>query len=286
MGETATEMNGDTTDETSYLAPGGKGKAEDVEGIRDGIEQTRADLSQTIDAIQEKLDPQRIKTRVTDSVREATLGRAQQVTQSVGAKLNVVREIVTESAAPVLHSASAKAGELMAARGGRDGTQDDAPGTALGALPEGKSSGGPLKPIEEQVVVVFGASSGIGRETALAFARRGAKVVVAARGEAGLQSLVESIRNLGSEAVYVVADVTDFAQVQAVAERAVAEYGRLDTWVHCAAVSLYATFEQTTPEEFKRLVDVNLVGQAYGAMAALPHLRREGRGALHPPSTA
>lgn len=57
-------------------------------------------------------------------------------------------------------------------------------------------------------------------------------------------------------------------------------YGRLDTWVHCAAVSLYATFEQTTPEEFKRIIDVNLMGQVYGAMAALPHLKREGRGAL------
>jgi NAD(P)-dependent dehydrogenase (short-subunit alcohol dehydrogenase family) len=65
-----------------------------------------------------------------------------------------------------------------------------------------------------------------------------------------------------------------------VADRAVAEYGRLDTWVHCAAVSLYATFEETTPEEFARLIEVNLVGRLTGAMAALPHLKREGRGAL------
>jgi short-subunit dehydrogenase len=60
----------------------------------------------------------------------------------------------------------------------------------------------------------------------------------------------------------------------------VEEYGRLDTWVHLAAVGLFATFEQTTPEEFARVIDVNLMGQVYGAMAALPHLKREGRGAL------
>jgi short-subunit dehydrogenase len=74
--------------------------------------------------------------------------------------------------------------------------------------------------------------------------------------------------------------VTEFEQVKAVADRAVEEYGTLDTWVHLAAVGLFATFDQTTPEEFKRVIDVNLMGQVYGAMAALPHLKREGRGAL------
>jgi NAD(P)-dependent dehydrogenase (short-subunit alcohol dehydrogenase family) len=137
-----------------------------------------------------------------------------------------------------------------------------------------------LKPIEEQVVALMGASSGIGRETALRFAQRGAKVVVSARGEEGLRSLVEEVRGKGGEATSVVAEVTDFEQVKAVADRAVEEYGRLDTWVHLAAVGLFATFEQTTPEEFERVIDVNLMGQVYGAMAALPHLKREGRGAM------
>src|ERR671916_2191682 len=137
-----------------------------------------------------------------------------------------------------------------------------------------------LKPIEEQVVVLMGASSGIGRETALRFARRGAKVVVSARNEEGLHSLVREIQGRGGQATAVVAEVSDFEQVEAVADRAVEEYGRLDTWVHLAAVGLYATFEQTTPEEFKRVVDVNLIGQVYGAMAALPHMKREERGAL------
>ena len=137
-----------------------------------------------------------------------------------------------------------------------------------------------LKAVEEQVVALMGASSGIGRETALRFARRGAKVVLSARSEEGLDSLVEEIRAEGGEAIAVPADTSDFEQVKAVADRAVEEYGRLDTWVHLAAVGLFATFEQTTPEEFARVIDVNLMGQVYGAMAALPHLKREGRGVL------
>ncbi len=137
-----------------------------------------------------------------------------------------------------------------------------------------------LKPIAQQVVVVVGASSGIGRETALRFAKHGANVVVAARSEPGLASLVDEIRRAGGEATAITADVAEFAQVQAVADRAVQEYGRIDTWVQLASVAVWGTFEQTTPAEFKRIIDVNLTGQAYGAMAALPHLRREGRGAL------
>jgi NAD(P)-dependent dehydrogenase (short-subunit alcohol dehydrogenase family) len=137
-----------------------------------------------------------------------------------------------------------------------------------------------LKPVEEQVVALMGASSGIGRETALRFAERGARVVVSARSEEGPNSLVEEVRDKGGQATAIPAEVTDFEQVKAVANAAVEKYGRLDTWVHLAAVGLFATFEQTTPEEFARVIDVNLMGQVYGAMAALPHLKREGRGAL------
>src|ERR671910_886378 len=137
-----------------------------------------------------------------------------------------------------------------------------------------------LKPVGEQVVAVVGASSGIGRETALRFAKRGAKVVLAARTEAGLRSLEEEIRGLGGQARTVVADVAEFEQAENVARMAVEEYGRLDTWVHLAAVGLFAPFDQTRPEEFKRVVDVDLMGQVYGAMVALPRIKREGRGAL------
>ncbi len=137
-----------------------------------------------------------------------------------------------------------------------------------------------LKPINQQVVAVLGASSGIGRETALRFAKRGAKVVVSARREPGLSSLVEEILQAGGDAIAVVADVSDFEQVKAIADKTVEHYGRLDTWVHAPATAVFATFDNITPEEFKRVIDVTLLGQVYGAMAALPHLKREGRGAL------
>lgn len=137
-----------------------------------------------------------------------------------------------------------------------------------------------LKPISQQVVAVVGASSGIGRETALQFARQGAKVVVSARNELGLKTLVDEIEQAGGEARAIPADVAHFEQVQAIADYTVEQFGRLDTWVHNAANGILATFEEISLEEFKRVIDVTLMGQVYGAKAALPYLKREGRGAL------
>ncbi len=138
-----------------------------------------------------------------------------------------------------------------------------------------------LKPINQQVVAIVGASSGIGRETALQFARRGAKLLVSGRSESKLASLVNEIRSFGGEVTsLVIDDVAVFEQVKAIADRTVEVYGRLDTWVHVPATAVFATFDNQTPQEFKRVVDVTLMGQVYGAMAALPHLKREGRGAL------
>jgi NAD(P)-dependent dehydrogenase (short-subunit alcohol dehydrogenase family) len=137
-----------------------------------------------------------------------------------------------------------------------------------------------LKPIEQQVVAVVGASSGIGRETALQLAKRGAKVVVAARSESGLTSLVKEIEQFGSEAIAVTADVAECDQVQQIADATIDRFGRLDTWVHAAATAVISPFEQVTPAEFKRVIDVNLMGPVYAAMAALPLLRRTGRGAF------
>ncbi len=136
-----------------------------------------------------------------------------------------------------------------------------------------------LKPIDQQVVVVVGASSGIGRDTALKFAQKGAKVVVAARSKEGLATLVEEISASGGDAIAVPADVADFEQVKAIAEKTVEHFGRIDTWVSLAATSVFANFDNVTPEEFKRVIDVTLMGQVYGAMVALPYLKREGRGA-------
>jgi short-subunit dehydrogenase len=135
-------------------------------------------------------------------------------------------------------------------------------------------------PVSAQVVVVIGASSGMGRLAALRFARAGAKVAVAARNAAALDSLVQEIEAAGGEAAAFTVDVADFNQVKAVADGAVARFDRIDTWVNFAATSVYAEAKDTSPEEFHRVIQVNLFGQMHGALAALPYLRRVHSGAL------
>lgn len=137
-----------------------------------------------------------------------------------------------------------------------------------------------LNPISHQVVSIVGASSGIGRLAALEFAKRKAKVVVAARNEVGLKSLVDEIESSGGEAKAITADVADFDQVKAIADFTVEQYGRMDTWVHAAATGVLAPFEEITIEEFERVMNVTFMGQVYGVKAALPYLRQQGKGAL------
>ena len=129
---------------------------------------------------------------------------------------------------------------------------------------------------ESQVIVITGASSGIGRETALEFGRKKARVVVAARNEEALGTLAEEIQRLGGEALPVVTDVSDYSQVAALASRAVDRFGRIDVWVNNAAVSTYGTVQQMDVEELHRVIDVNLMGHIYGMKAVLPHLRATG----------
>lgn len=135
------------------------------------------------------------------------------------------------------------------------------------------------KPIGEQVIVITGASSGIGLATARMAARGGARVVLAARNERDLRKHAEEIRREGGEALAVPTDVTDYAQVEALARRAAQEYGRIDTWVNNAGVSTYATFKEQPLEDFRRVLDVIFMGQVHGAKAALPYLEESG-GAL------
>ena len=133
-----------------------------------------------------------------------------------------------------------------------------------------------VRPLSEQVVVITGASSGIGRATAHLLARHGASLVLAARNESALEETAREVEERGGNAVAVPTDVSDPAQVQRLAERAVEAFGRIDTWVNGAAVSVYGTVEQLTDEEMRRVVEVALLGTMYGARAALPHLRRSG----------
>ena len=136
------------------------------------------------------------------------------------------------------------------------------------------------RPLGQQVVVVTRAGSGIGRETALTFGRRGATVVVAGRGRRKLESAVAEVQRLGGRGLAVPTDVSDHAQVEALAGRAVEEFGRIDTWVNNAAISTYGTVDQMTPAELRRVIEVNLLGQIYGMKAALPHLKATGDGVL------
>lgn len=137
-----------------------------------------------------------------------------------------------------------------------------------------------LRPISEQVVVILGANSGIGRATAERFAKQGAKVVVSGRAEDALEALAQEIRSKGGEATAIPANVNDYSQVKNLADQTVEKYGRIDTWIQAAAVTVYARFEDTQPEEFKQVIDTNLIGQAYGAMAALPYLKKQRSGSL------
>jgi NAD(P)-dependent dehydrogenase (short-subunit alcohol dehydrogenase family) len=135
------------------------------------------------------------------------------------------------------------------------------------------------RPIAEQVIVITGASSGIGLATAIEAARRGANVVMAARNETDLQRAAENIRRDGGDVFELCTDVTDPDQVEALARAAVERYGRIDCWVSNAAVSTYATFKQQPAEDFRRVMEVNFMGQVNCARAALPHLERSA-GAL------
>ncbi len=132
------------------------------------------------------------------------------------------------------------------------------------------------RPLKDQVVVITGASTGIGREVAREFAAKGARVVLAARNARALESLAEEIRAKGGRALPIPTDVTDFAAVERLAAAAVEHFGRLDTWVNNAAVSYYATFEQATLDEMRRQVEVNFWGNVHGFKAALPLMKATG----------
>ena len=139
----------------------------------------------------------------------------------------------------------------------------------------------PKKPLSEQVIVVTGASSGLGRAIARLAGERGAKVVVTARNEEALGNCVAEIERAGSEALAVPGDVTDQAEVERVVAAAVERFGRIDTYVANAIVTVYAEAERLEPEELRRVWDVNFFGVLYGYWAALPHLRSSRGTFLH-----
>ncbi len=133
-----------------------------------------------------------------------------------------------------------------------------------------------LKPLSEQTIVITGASSGIGRCTALMAAGRGAKVVAVARNETALKEVVNEIEAKGGQAAYVVADVSDAGQLDHAAETAVAKFGGFDTWINDAGVGIYGRLDEIPLEEKRRLFDVTFWGVVNGCQSALPQLRERG----------
>lgn len=136
-----------------------------------------------------------------------------------------------------------------------------------------------LKPLDRQVVVITGASSGIGLVTAKLAAARGARVMLVARGAAALEAAVGEITDAGGTAAYAVADVGDLVAVQAAARTTIDRFGRIDTWVNNAGVAIYAPLIDTPMDEHERLIRTNYFGVVHGALTAIDHLKRDG-GAL------
>jgi NAD(P)-dependent dehydrogenase (short-subunit alcohol dehydrogenase family) len=130
------------------------------------------------------------------------------------------------------------------------------------------------------VAVVTGASSGIGRATALELARRGTSVVAVARREEALKDVASACRRLGVPAFDAPADVTDEEAVRGVARAAVERFGRVDLWVNNAGVTLFARFEEAPSDLYRRVIETNLFGSVHGARAAIPVFREQGGGML------
>ena len=131
-----------------------------------------------------------------------------------------------------------------------------------------------------QVVVVTGASGGVGRAIAHAFAKRGAHVGLLARGQEGLEDAAEEVRSLGGQALVVPTDVADAEQVEAAALAVEARFGAIDVWVNDAMATVFARFVDIDPEEYKRATEVTYLGAVYGTMAALRRMTARDEGTI------
>jgi NADP-dependent 3-hydroxy acid dehydrogenase YdfG len=134
------------------------------------------------------------------------------------------------------------------------------------------------KNLEGKVALVTGASSGIGAATALSLAGAGARVALAARRTGRLQELVEKVRHAGGEATAIQADVAQQASAEQMIGATLERFGKLEILVNNAGIMPLAEFAGSNPEDWRRMIDVNLLGLLYATRAALPHLKRAGGG--------
>lgn len=131
-----------------------------------------------------------------------------------------------------------------------------------------------------EVVMITGASAGIGRATAQAFARRGAYIGLLARGREGLEGARAEVEKLGGHALILVADVADDQLVEAAAEKLEFEFGPIDIWINNAMASVFSPIIEMTPAEFRRVTEVTYLGYVWGTLAALRRMRPRNRGVI------
>lgn len=131
-----------------------------------------------------------------------------------------------------------------------------------------------------QVAVVTGASAGIGRATAVEFAKHGWRVALLARGADGLEGAREEVELAGGQALVVPVDVADQAQMEAAAERVEREWGAIDVWVNNAMSTIFCDFVHISPEDFRRATEVTYLGAVWGTLAALKRMKPRDRGVI------
>ncbi len=131
-----------------------------------------------------------------------------------------------------------------------------------------------------EVVVITGASAGVGRATANAFARRGARIGLIARGKDGLEGARRDVENAGGQALAVPTDVAHSEQIEAAADAIEERFGPIDVWVNNAMTTVFSPFRQITPAEYKRATEVTYLGTVYGTMAALKRMHPRNHGTI------
>ncbi len=131
-----------------------------------------------------------------------------------------------------------------------------------------------------EVVVITGASAGVGRATAIAFAARGAKIGLLARGRDGLEGARRDVEAAGGQALVLPTDVANADQVEAAAAAVEEAFGPIDIWVNNAMASVFSPVKQMTPEEFRRVTEVTYLGYVYGTLAALRRMLPRDHGAI------